>query len=146
VRRRLFTFFSALSLLVFVAVCGLWVQSNRAEARSSEMPAGGYRLLNSRGQLALLHHRAGVTGRNLWVKTTVYLGGSDARDAVVKALICDAAAPFDQSHPETTVVLSRPYVLLPEGHRVSNAGGFGAHVARLLLPINRPGVSPWAGS
>jgi hypothetical protein len=149
-RRNITGYLTAVSLLLCVATGVLWVTSYYGSGPPSLLAAGGYRWFNSRGQVALLHHRARIGAPGAWVMTTVHVSGDDGprRDALLKGLVCDAAAPLDRAHPTSAIVLSRPYVSVPiaEGPRLSNGGGFGFRAAGLLLPVVGQGGSPSGSS
>lgn len=161
-RRRLFAFAAALSLLLGLATAVLWVRSYRSPDAygAQELPAGTGRVESWRGKCIAMYHRAKVAPPWVWVMTTVYLSneGAGGRIALIKALICDPSTPpwdpADRVASQLRLarhltmgghVLSRPYVLvsLARPARLHNAGGFGTNAIRLDLPRHWDG--PRAG-
>ena len=131
-RRRLLNLFTAMSLLLCVAVCALWAQSWWREPASVTLPAGGYHVHGWRGQLVLVRHAPNPERPYLW--TTVYLARDGNRSsALIKAAVFDPASPVDARTGFPTDLIARPYagVMLADGCRLANAGGFGASVTRL---------------
>ena len=148
--RRLFTFFSVLSLLLCVAVCGSWIYSYSPPrtAAPRELPAGRSRFECRRGQFLLARHRANPERPRVW--TTVFLPASGAGNgALVRAAVFAAASPVD---PRTGLpaadLLSRPYGAAKgvAGHRLSNGGGFGLSLVRLPGPGAELGTVFWVAA
>ena len=158
-RRRLPPVAAVLSLVLFLATVAAWVRSYALAAsdRTTELAAGDWRVEAWRGKCVVIHHRANVAPPGAWVLTTVYLGSDGAeRTALIKALVCDPAAPpWDPAHPSASQlrlkqylssggqVLSRPYSLArvaPAGN-IRNLGGFGLNVTRLYFPRPAGGMT-----
>jgi hypothetical protein len=148
-KRRLFTFASALSLVVCVGTCVLWVRSYQpAGASTDEVPRGGWAVVNWRGQIAFIHHKASPGParppfplealRGTWGTTTAHLGRGVAGEPslLLKALVLDPNVPWDYRPARPRDVLARPYILVPvaEGIRPTNGLGFGLHVVYLPAP------------
>jgi hypothetical protein len=142
-RPRPFTLLAAASAVLFVAVCVLWARSYRpGVAVPSEAPRGEWLFLNWRGQLVFVRPKAGpppaATLRSLrgtWGTTTTYVSRDDSGhlSALVRGLVLDPAAGWDERTGRPTSVLARRYVLVPvaDGCRFRNAGGFAARVVYL---------------
>src|SRR6187551_1802471 len=99
-----------LSLLLCVASAFAWVRSFEPRTSTVMLTAGQWHVGNWRGQVWLLRHRPNPEPS--FVRTTVYLGLTGRPVAVVKALVFDQTAPWDEKHDMPSVLLSRPYVLL----------------------------------
>lgn len=164
VRRKLWVLATAVSAALFVAVVVLWILSYRQQAPWSagdEVPRGGYRFFNWRGQLAVVHHKASPEpqGANLresllsldgtWGTTTTHLSSGDPNLSVlIQALIFEPGVPLtwdlNAGGSRSIPILSRPYLLVPvaEGCGFRNGGGFGLRV--VYLPI--AGIDPGSSS
>lgn len=143
--RRAFQFAAALSAVVLVATCAMWVQSyRRTAALPAELPRGSVVLLNWRGQLVFVHHKASPGParppfplevlRGTWGTTTVLLGSDGRRlSALIKALVLDPDEPWDPQTRRPNTVLSHPYILVPlgTGCRFGNGGGFNLRIEYL---------------
>jgi hypothetical protein len=131
---------AAVSLVLCLAASVAWVRSYEPPGGAGDtLTAGHWYVGNWRGQVWLLRHPP--NDNPSFVRTTVYLNASGpVPAALVKAIVFDPAASWDEKHKMPAVVLSRPYVIVNfgDGIRVSNAGGFGAQ--SLTLPRTVPGL------
>lgn len=147
-RRNLFALAAVASAFLSAGVCVLWVLSYRpARAVPDEVPRGGWIFLNWRGQCVFARHKASPSPspspaqalrslRGTWGTTTVYVSeedGDETVSALVKALVLDPAAEWDEQTGRPITVLGRPYLAVPlaEGCRADNGGGFAARAAYL---------------
>ncbi len=153
-RRWAFNLVAAVSFLLSVATCVLWVRSFKpAGVSGGEVPRGGWAVVNWRGQLAFVHHKASPGPprppfplealRGTWGTTTALLGrDSTGRPSLlVKSLVLDPAAVWEGRPARPLDVLAHPYVLVPvaEGCRPANGFGFALRVVYLPAPTSGGG-------
>src|SRR5215204_5159327 len=109
--RRLLNLLTPLSLVVCLAGGVLWLRSYEPKPRDTTLAAGRWHVENLRGQIWLLRHRPNPDPSSLRTNVLLILSRPHPA-ALIKGMVFDRTAPWDEKLQMPGALLSRPYVIV----------------------------------